>query len=532
MRHSNKVLKVFSLSAVVLIGLLQGCNKKLDLFPTNGTTSENVFSSAQGYRQALAKLYVSLAVTGSPARDIPSEIVNDEANTGFLRQLWYLQSLSTDEAGWTYNGNTDPIGIHQMTWSSSSATVAGAYYRGMYNVTLCNNFITESSDDKLASRGISGGDADNVRIFRNEARFLRAYNYWILMDLFGNVPFVDENVVIGSTTLPEQIQRKDLFTYLEGELKDLETKLADAKANEYGRVDKAAAWALLSRLYLNAKVYTGVEKYTEAITYSAKVINAGYSLHKNYKELMLADNHLNTDEFIWVIQFDGTNTQSYAGTTFLVHGPAGITEDTSGTNGTWDCIRITEQFVDKFNALDVRGQFWTATQQKNMGVLLGDARQGYSSTKFRNKTRTGAVGPNLDAGRVFADIDFPVFRLAEMYLTYAEAVLRGGTGGSNATALSYLQQLAVRARPLDPNAANSASLTLPYIIDERGRELFWECLRRTDLIRFEQFTTSAYLWAWKGGVRNGTAVDTKYNLFPIPATDISSNPKLKQNSGY
>lgn len=225
----------------------------------------------------------------------------------------------------------------------------------------------------------------------------------------------------------------------------------------------------------------------------------------------------------------------------LAHGPSDGTfnatarsqvyKDSSGTNESWNCIRVTEQFSDKFDTTkDIRGQFWVSGQTKTMDVLIGDGTKGWSSTKFRNKTRTGA--PGSDVNRVFVDIDMPVFRLAELYLIYAEAVLRGGTGGDNATALSYLQQLAVRGREKDANAASFAQLTLPYIIDERARELFWEGHRRTDLIRYDMFTTASYLWAWKGGVRNGTAVDAKYKLFPIPATDLSSNPNLVQNPGY
>ena len=213
----------------------------------------------------------------------------------------------------------------------------------------------------------------------------------------------------------------------------------------------------------------------------------------------------------------------------MTHGPAGVPGDSSGTNGHWNCIRITEQFVDLFDANDIRGQFWTSGQNKMMNQLLDAPTDGYSSTKFRNKTRTGGAAPHKDPAGNWVDIDFPLFRLAEIYLIYAESVVRGGAGGSSANALSYLSQLSTRGRP---TAGSNAQLTLPYIINERGRELFWECFRRTDLIRFGQFTTNAYLWAWKGGVRNGTAVDSKYNIFPIPSTDLSANPKLVQNPGY
>lgn len=520
------------LTFFVAVFVLASCHKKLDRFPTNDTTSETVYSTPLGYKRALAKAYVSMAVTGTNGRDIPREIVSDEGNTGFVRQLWYLQSLSTDEAGWNWSGDTDPLGIHQQSWSPVTMAVAGLYYRCYYTITVCNSFISECAEDKVSGRGITGADAENIKHYKAEARFLRAYNYFVLLDNFGNVPFTDETYVIGSGVLPPQLTRTALFNYIESELLAIDADLVAAKTNEYGRVDKAAAWALLSRLYLNAQVYTGTPKFTECIANANKVIGANYSLHSDYTQLMLADNNTLTNEFIWAIPFDGTKTQSYAGTTFLVHAPAGIPASLSGTTGTWDCIKIPEQFVDKFGAADVRGQFWTTNQTKAMNILLGDARSGYSSSKYRNLTRAGAPGPNTDAGRTYVDVDFPVFRLAEIYLNYAEAVIRGGTGGNAATALGYLQALAHRARPTDAGYANYPQMTLPYIIDERGRELFWECQRRTDLIRFNLFTTNAYLWDWKGGVRTGTAVDAKYNLYPIPSIDMSSNTNLDQNPGY
>lgn len=517
----------------VALAIISGCAKQLDLKPTNDLTADDVYSTSTGYKQALAKVYGAMALTGNTggtgSADIPSQIISDEGNSDFLRSFWYLQCLSTDEAGWNYHGNTDPIGIHQMTWSSINQTVGCSYYRSFFLITLANDFIRQASDDNLSKRGITGTAADSIRKYKTEARFLRAYHYWVLMDLFGNVPFVTENDAIG-VGIPKQIKRAELFAYVESELKAIEADLIAPKTNEYGRADKAAAWALLSRIYLNAEVYAGTPKYAEAITYCKKVIGAGYTLHPKYKELMLADNNLNTDEFIWTINYDGTFTQNWGGTTMLTHAPCGYSGDSSGTNGTWNCARVTQQFFALFDtANDVRGQFWTSGQNQNMTQLLDAPKDGFSTTKFRNKTRTGAVGPHINPGKDFVDIDFPVFRLAEIYLIYAEAVLRGGTGGDNATATGYLNQLSARARPV---AGTNAQLTLPYIINERGRELFWECFRRTDLIRFGQFTTGTYLWAWKGGVQNGTAVDSKYNIFPIPSTDLSANPNLKQNPGY
>jgi len=531
----NNFVKSTFIASIVAIVVLSACKDKLDLAPTNDLTNDKVFATPLGYKQALAKVYGVMLTTGSQGAgsgDLPSQIISDAGNSDFFRNLWYLECLSTDEAGWTYHGNTDPIGIHQMNWTSVNFSVKCSYYRSYYAITLANNFITESSDANVSKRGITGKDAADIKNYKNEARFLRAYHYWVLMDLFGNPPLITEEVPIGSAYFPKQQGRTGMFTFIENELKDLSTALPAAKANEYGRVDQAAAWSLLARLYLNANVYTGTARYTDAITYCNKVIAAGYTLHPKYKELMLADNHLNTDEFIWTAPYDGIATQTYGGTTFLVHGPAAVPGDSSGSSGTWGCIRITQQFVDLFDAADVRGQFYTNGQNKIMTQLLDVATDGYSSTKFRNKTRAGVIAPNIDNGKTFASIDMPIFRLAEIYLIYAESVARAGTGGSNTTALSYLQQLAVRARPTDPNAANAASLTLPYILSERGRELMWEGHRRTDLIRYGQFTTSTYLWAWKGGVASGTAVDSKYNLYPIPSDDLAANPFLVQNTGY
>jgi hypothetical protein len=536
--------KNFRILLIILPAVLMvlSCTKKLDLTPTNAITADKVYSTPAGYKQALAKVYLAMAMPGNVGNhdgtnwggqpDIPPQILSDEGNSDFIRGYWYLQELTTDEAGWTYFGNTDPLNIHQMQWTPTNQTVAGSYYRSIYQITLANDFIRQSSDDNLTKRGISGADADNIHHYKAEARFLRAYQYWVLMDLYGNPPFITDSVAIGSSYLPPQIQRKDLFNYIESELKAIDGDLAAPRSNEYGRADQAAAWALLARMYLNAEVYTGTARYTDAITYCNKITGAGYTLHPNYKELMLADNNLNTDEFIFVIPFDGQQTQTYGGTTLLAHAPAGVPGDSSGTNGNWNCIRITQQFVNLFDGQDIRGQFWSATQKLNMDTLLGAPTNGYSSTKFRNKTRAGGPAPDRDNAGNFADIDFPLFRLGEVYLTYVEAVLRGGQGGDNTTAMNYLSQLSVRARPGDPNASTFPQLTLPYILDERGRELFWEMMRRTDLIRFGEFSTSSYLWAWKGNVPNGTPVDNKYNLFPIPALDLTANPNLKQNPGY
>lgn len=131
----------------------------------------------------------------------------------------------------------------------------------------------------------------------------------------------------------------------------------------------------------------------------------------------------------------------------------------------------------------------------------------------------------------FSDVDVPVFRLAEMYLIYAEAVKRGGTGDAN-LALTYINLLRTRAYGNTSGNITASDLTLDFILDERARELYWEGHRRTDLVRFEKFTQNSYLWPWKGGVASGTGVQDFKNLYPLPSADLNVNRNLHQNTGY
>jgi hypothetical protein len=518
------------LFTVLIAAGISSCKKNLDLVPTNDITSEAVYKTAEGYKQAFAKVYGSYATTGNNGGAGNGDIQGiDEGTSDFLRLFWQAQELSTDEAviAWGDAGIRD---LHNLNWSSSNPFLRGLYLRSMYQITLSNEFIRQSADDKVSARGISGTDATNISGYRAEARFLRAFQYWVMMDLFGNPPFVTETDLFGGP-LPKQIQRKDLFNYIETELKAIEAVLPAAKSNEYGRADKGAVWALLARLYLNAKVYTGTDRFTDAITYSKKVIDAGYTLTPDYRHLMLADNHLNKNEFILTINYDGQRTQSFGGATFLTHAAVGgsMPPANFGVSGGWFGLRTTKNlpnlFPDYTGTADKRSQFYQTGQNLEINDISAFT-DGLAVTKIRNVTRSGTQGQNGD----FADVDFPLFRLAEMYLVYAESVLRGGTGGDLSTAVQYINNLRIRA--YGNTSGNVTTITLPFILDERGRELYWEGHRRTDLIRYDLFTTDTYLWPFKGGVKNGKAVEAYRNLYPIPFEEINGNPNLTQNPGY
>lgn len=519
--------------AISAVLMLTSCSQNLDLAPTNDITADVAYSSPEGYKNALAKVYGSFALTSGTGPD-DSDLGGIDAGTSdFLRLYWNAQELTTDEGICAWLGDPGVADLNYQTWNSSNVMLRGLYTRSIYHITVINEFLRESTDEKLAGRGISGNDATVIAQYRAEARFLRAYQYWVLMDLYGNPPFVTEENEIGITP-PEQITRAELFTYVENELLAIEELLVASRQNEYARVDQAAAWALLARLYLNAEVYLGQGngKYTEAVTYATKVIDAGYSLMEQYQHLFLADNDQNNPEMILAIAYDGIQTQNNGGTTFIInssiHGsmtPANFGIPGGGWGGNRSRSTLPAVFDDPSGDTDKRAMFFGSNPNIEDPAVF---TEGLAVTKFSNKTSTNQDGKSING--TFVSTDFPLFRLAEQYLIYAEAVLRGGTGGSNSQALSYLNLL--RERAYGNSSGNLTTISLDIVLEERSKELYWEAFRRTDLIRYGRYTGGSYLWPFKGGQAAGRAVESFRTLFPIPAADLIANPNLEQNTGY
>ncbi len=517
--------------------ILSSCAKKLDIYPSNALTSEQVYSSPESFKAVLGKLYGTLSVTGNTGPAGNPDIgggLDEGSQIAFIRGFFNCQELPTDEAVVAWNDQTIHD-FHYLRWTSTEPFLKGIYARPIYNVSLANELLRNSTDAKLSEYGITGSDADVIKNMRSEARFLRAYNYWVMLDLFGKSTFVTENDPV-SNFIPPEISRVNLFNYIETELKAIDAELPAAKTAEYGRVDKAAAWGLLARLYLNAGVYTGTARYTDAVTYANKVITAGYTINTDYRKMFQADNNVTSkNEFIFVAPCDGLTGKAYGNTTFLIHAPAGGDYPEFGTNNGWFGYRATAAFAalwpDLSGTTDKRAMFKTTAFNANMTQAqiadISDFSNGLHINKFRNiRSDGGAVN---DPNKEFADIDFPLMRLPEMYFIYAEAVLRGGTGGSTATALGYINSLRTRA---GATTISAGELTLQFLLDERARELYWEGHRRTDLVRYGLLTTNTYLWPWKGGVASGSAVDSKYNIYPVPVANLNSNKNLTQNTGY
>lgn len=524
--------------------IASSCLNDLDVTPRSPavSTSKDVFKDPAAYKQALAKIYATYAISGQKGSGGGDPDIKgiDENFGNYLRQYFGLQELSTDEAIIAWDDATIK-NFHWQTWAPNDVFITALYSRIFYTVTLSNEFI------RAANIGIASASAEfgsDLEGYVAEARFLRAYSYWHAIDMFGNVPFITEADLPGAFS-PRRITRAELFTYIESELKDLETLLPEPLTNEYGRVDRVAAWMLLANLYLNAEVYIGEEKYTEALTYINLVIGSGYTIDPDYNRIFSADNNT-SPEIIFPICFDGQNTQQYGGMNFIMHASNGGGMPLNGIDGGWGGIRTISDFVSLFglsegdfseadpqatSVADKRAMFYFNPKTWKWQINnIGTFTEGVGVLKYKNITSTGGPAPNAHA--TFVSTDFPVFRLADAYLMYAEAVLRGGTGGTVGTAVNYINELRGRAYGDNSGDIDASDLTLDFILDERGRELYWECHRRTDLIRFGKFTGGAYLWEWKGNAQAGVATASYRDLYPIPSDDLIANPNLRQNDGY
>jgi hypothetical protein len=522
----NRTIKLAGVVALLMAVGASGCTDPT-VAPKSTVTSANIFNDPNSYRAFLAKIYGGLIVTGQRGPDGNPDISGiDEGFGEYLRLYWYLQEMPTDEAviGWNDPGLPD---LNTGTWGASNSMVNAMYYRVFYQVMLVNEFLRQSTDAKLDSRGqMDPTLRSDVHFYRAEARFLRALSYWHGLDLFANIPMVTENDPLGSTP-PKQATRADIYAYVVSELNAVVSQLPPKGASTYGRATPEAAHMLLAKLYLNAGVYTGTTNYPGAVSEAQAVIAAGYTLDPVFKHNFQADNNT-SPELVFVAPQDGNKTQTWGGMTFLVHAGCGgsMKAESSGVDYCWGGYRMKQQTYRLFAAADGRASFFYTTGQTDSVSDRGDFTKGIAAPKFTNRTSSGGSG----AQKGMVDTDFPIFRLADAYLIYVEAAIRGG-GGSGATALGYLN--AIRERAFGNTSADFAALPpVDTILAERGRELMFEAQRRTDLVRFGVFSGGAYLWAWKGGSAGGTAIPSSHDLYPLPANELIANPNLKQNPGY
>ena len=523
-----RTCKAMALTASLLCLGSLACTD-LTVEPKSTATEVNVFTDVSSYRAFIAKAYAGLAVGGQQGGDGQTDIQGiDGGFSQYIRLYWQLQELPTDDAVIAW-GDDGLSGLVQSTWAVTNPFVVAMYYRVYFQVGMANEFLRQTTDEKLAGRGQTSATVKaQVKEYRAEARFLRALSYWHGIDLFANIPLVTEADPLGNTP-PKQATRAEVYAFIVSELTAIQGDLPAAGApTSYGRATGPAASMLLAHVYLNAGVYTGTPNYAGALAAASAAIAGPYTLDPSYRHLFQADNNT-SNEIIFAVPEDGLKTETYGSTTFLIHASCGGSMDPSlyGIDGCWYGLRMKPEAVNRFAAGDGRTFYFAAVGNGATINSIGNFDDGIKAPKFSNVTSAGVRGSHA----TFADTDYPMFRLADAYLIYAEAALRGG-GGSTAQALTYVNALRQRAFGNTSGNITSGQLTLDFLLDERGRELLWEGQRRMDLIRYGKFTGSSYLWSWKGGVKLGASTDAHLNLYPIPANELSANPNLTQNPGY
>ena len=520
-----------------------------------------------------SKCYAGLIMEGNDGN--ADFTIDDAGKSTLLRNLFNFNEVPTDEAiCWWSDGGIADVGYNKF--DPGNATLKNLYYRLMSNISYENHFLS-----------LDAAKAETTKYA--EVRVLRAYSYFLMLDFFGDPTFIDKI----STETPRQahaynskfeegktytraellqLGREFLFNWVESELLAAEPDLLEAKPEtdtdpDYGRIDKGTCWLLLSRLYLNAGTYLNNDgqnnpHWDKALEYAEKVINSDYKLfletdmsaeakangYKPYDMLFMGDNGSNgaSCEALLPLMQDGDKTQGYGGSLFFVAASIDansrtVTGETLGTSATnWSGMRVRPSFLTKFvnNPSDFEGK--TAEQIRAMGIddramiwgvdhKLGlgknDAfKQGLTIVKWNNVYSNH--GTTHDTEKV--DTDFFLFRVAEAYLNAAEAEMHLN-GANSDKAKGWIDALRDRA-----HAEKRQTYSLEDVLDERARELYCEGLRRTDLIRFNQFggSQATYNWELKGGNEKGTTFDKKFNVYPLPSSEILANPNLTQIDGY
>ena len=523
------------MAALALTMGLGSCTGDLDVTPIDPSSTMTVDEPA-----LYAKCYANMALAGQGGANGDCDIDGlDGGTTGFVRQMFNANELTTDESicGW---GDTGIPAFDYNQWDASHPMLKGFYYRLYAGIDYCNHYLDVCE----------GVDATRTA----EVRFLRCLYYYFLMDCFGNVPFATEL----SAESPQQISRAELFAWMEDELTTILPDMQTAQARKstdsgYGRADQDAANLLLARMYLNAEVYTGTAQWDKAKEYAKKVIDGPHKLWTTgtgkwsaYQMLFMGDNGESgaSQEAILPLLQDGKVTTSWGTSLFLMASTWKSDMDVDSDYGTseyWAGNRTRGAFIEKFfpngdapqetidnmakAAGDDRALFFGVDRELYVSTP-SEFTSGYSVGKFRNTYSTGATPHNSQ----FVDTDYFLMRSAEAYLIYAEADARTNGGQTTATGTQYID--AIRSRANASVSATTHSYSTNQILDERARELYYEGFRRTDLIRYGVFNTSDYLWEWKGGAQNGASFSANLNIFAIPDDDITSNPNLKQNTGY
>ncbi len=549
------------LAALLMGGVTTSCINDLNI-----SSIDPQSSSSYGDMELLAKIYGTLGLTGQRGPAGNGDISSDEGESGFYRTTFNLQELCTDECVWAWQTDADIPQITNIEWTSSSPRVQWAFQRLAFDVTLCNFYLTNTEEK---------AEDPQYKLYRAEVRFLRALHLWYFLDLWGKAPF---KTTYDIYELPVEKAGKELYDWIDQELTEIEPQMAEVgefnNSSNFGRADRGAAYMLHARLALNSEVYTNgaVKDYQKAIDY-CNLLEGKYELstadkngYTGYEQVFMADNDENLQamkEIILPIRQDGVKTKCYSGSNYLVSSTRITGMPYMGTNNGWSCNFARAALVKKFfsnledcplatekapdnsteadiialdeaagtttkdvqrKANDDRALFYSGCGGGLRGIefeQIAGFNSGLSIVKWSNIRTDGAPISHVE----FPDVDIPLIRYAEMFLTRAEAKFR--LSGDPQQARADIEVLRSRA-----GASTPATITEQFIIDEWCREFYMEGRRRSDLNRFGLFTGDKYIWDFKGGVAEGKSVANYFKVYPIPADDIRGNENLSQNEGY
>lgn len=497
-----KIKNITSIGSLFFFLLLIGCTN-IDENVYDKYTADDFYGSPEGSDVALAAVY--------------AQVGGNWGGVGYAGadNGWYdLNTMTTDEQVIPHRNTgdwqLDYARLHKRQWLPTDGIISNTWnwlYRSIFNANLAVSLLENSN-------------AEAAKIA--EAKVLRAFFYYLLMDDFGNVPFYTENNI--TVDKIPQASRKEIYDFIISELTQNVDLLSPTKdGNYYGRFNKWAGYMLLAKVYLNAEVYTGTPQWQKCLDACQVIAEAGFSLHpgeanasspNGYKYYELFGDVLPPDETILAIYASANIVSRNIFTVRSLNGPHALA--LLGYNG-WNGTIVPAEFYATYNDNDIRKkQFLVGPQGGGINYTVevssidnpGAAPQaGVRNVKFYPVTP-------MDGGG--ASNDFPIYRYADVLLMMAECNVRLNKAD---VAKPFIDQVRERAglNALETNP------TLEDIYNERGFELNWEGHRRQDMIRFNKFTLA-------GGFRPAAAESR--NLFPIPTSALDANLLLNQNPDY
>jgi hypothetical protein len=504
----KKILLIFMAIALT-------CCTNLDIAPNSELTDQSVYKSKNEFLNGLSGVYTTLSCW--------SEYVY---KGGSCADDMIFPARGADWKG-------DLQSLHSFTWTKANGEIAGLYSEASKIIAVSNTYIG-------AIDASSFKDDSDIKVMKGEARFLRAFAYFLMADYFGNVPLVT-TAVYDASNPPKQSTRAEIYNFVESELIDLYKNVLPS-TNSYGRVDKYAAETLLAKLYLNSNIYLGTssnDKLADIITLTSDIMtNSKYKLDTSFKHVFAWNNDVDNVENIFTMVCDSRNTAAV--NISYLFSITDLTAKYGSFASGWDGCAALPTFYRSFDENDIRRQMFLAGPQvgSDGSAIMAVDDQGVtrqlsysvdfvSSDPVNNADHWDGVRgvkylmDGIGGTMVTTSLnnDMPILRFADVLMMRAEALFRQNP--NNAEALTLVNE--VRNRGGNPVAPFTV-LTSDEILAERGREFAWEGWRRNDLIRFGKFLNA---WDYKSAVS-----DTKYLLFPIPEVQIESNSNLIQNTGY